>query len=606
MERLSFSLLTIVILSFIIVHSCSSEEDDTTAPNVVQTPEPEPSAPTQYSLTVTAGEGGTVSSEGGTYDEGTDVTITATPSEGYRFTGWEGNDSTSESLTITLNSNQTYQALFELIPIYTLSVTTSEGGTVSTEGGEYEEGTEIEVTATPNEGYRFIGWEESASVSETLIITLDSNQTYQALFELIPPVQYTLTLTASEGGTVSTTTGGGTYDEGTIVTITATPSEGYSFVEWTTPDGSRWGSSNLNVTMFENRSFQAVFELNPIFTFSMNTTGVANDPEIFNYDIYADYKEKTVDFYPFAFFASDLSQNVINGINLALKTAADVFGKYGPVEYWVFGTDKQASLDLINKFCERRETLNQWTMSECLARETDESLDYSMIAYQMIGEGVIKNNRPRGGAAHNGGSQWGIHKMSHSYPFSFDNLFEGIPPQDDFKTVLHEYFHVVQLSSVYSLEYEKMDDTLKPNKTIWLMEGGAEYMANYTLFKLINNGTLSFEKSWGSLKEKMSQKMENGKRFFQQDCPNSLLNEFNHQFCRDPGYDLGSWGVAYLLNKVNNQNALLEIFYPNLKELGFEGAFNLSFGYSTAEFYNEFYEFLKLPIEQQLEIIPDI
>ena len=51
---------------------------------------------------------------------------------------------------------------------------------------------------------------------------------------------------------------------------------------------------------------------------------------------------------------------------------------------------------------------------------------------------------------------------------------------------------------------------------------------------------------------------------------------------------------------------LLETFYPNLKELGFEGAFNLSFGYSTAEFYNEFYEFLKLPIEQQLEIIPDI
>ena len=62
----------------------------------------------------------------------------------------------------------------------------------------------------------------------------------------------------------------------------------------------------------------------------------------------------------------------------------------------------------------------------------------------------------------------------------------------------------------------------------------------------------------------------------------------------------------FLLNKVNNQNVLLETFYPNLKELGFEGAFNLSFGYSTSEFYNEFYEFLQLPIEQQLEIIPDI
>ena len=106
MKRLSFYFLIVIVLSFIIVHSCSTEEDDTVAPNVVQTPEPEPPAPTQYSLTVTAAEGGTVSTEGGTYDEGTEVTITATPSEGYRFTGWEGNDSISESLTITLNSNQ--------------------------------------------------------------------------------------------------------------------------------------------------------------------------------------------------------------------------------------------------------------------------------------------------------------------------------------------------------------------------------------------------------------------------------------------------------------------------------------------------------------------
>ena len=133
----------------------------------------------------------------------------------------------------------------------------------------------------------------------------------------------------------------------------------------------------------------------------INTTDVTNDPEIFNYDIYADYTEQIVDFYPNAFFTSDLSENVVNGINLALKTAADEFGKYGPVEYWVFGTDKQASLDLINKFCERREDLNQWTLSDCLSRETDETLDYSMIAYQKIGENVILNNQPHGGAGHN-------------------------------------------------------------------------------------------------------------------------------------------------------------------------------------------------------------
>ena len=339
----------------------------------------------------------------------------------------------------------------------------------------------------------------------------------------------------------------------------------------------------------------------------INTTDVINDPEIFNYDVNKDYSEQIVEFYPNAFFAADLSENVINGINLALKTAADEFGKFGPVEYYVFGTDRQAALDLINKYCERREALNQWNMTDCTSSETDESRDYSMIAYQKIGENAILNNSPRGDAAHNGGSDWRIHIMTHSYPFGFDNVFEGISGESDFKTVFHEYFHVVQKARVYSLDREVRNEHLKPNETIWMMEGAAEYMANYTLFKLKNNGTLSFEiETYRSLKDNMSQKMENGKRIFLEDCPNSLLNEFNHQFCRDPGYDLGSWGVAYLLNKVNNQNALLEIFYPNLKELGFEGAFNLSFGYSTAEFYNEFYEFLKLPIEQQLEIIPDI
>ncbi len=100
--KYSLSLLSICILSFILVYSCSTEEEESVAP-VVQTPQPEPEPePEEYTLTVTAGEGGTVSTDGGTYDEGTEVTISASANEGYRFTGWEGNDSTNESLTITL------------------------------------------------------------------------------------------------------------------------------------------------------------------------------------------------------------------------------------------------------------------------------------------------------------------------------------------------------------------------------------------------------------------------------------------------------------------------------------------------------------------------
>jgi len=106
--------LAFALTAFLFVYSCSAEEEDTTPPpSVVATPEPEPPAPTQYTLTVTAGEGGTVSTEGGTYDEGTEVTITATPEEGYEFVGWEGSDSDSNSLTVTLNGDTSVQAIFQ-------------------------------------------------------------------------------------------------------------------------------------------------------------------------------------------------------------------------------------------------------------------------------------------------------------------------------------------------------------------------------------------------------------------------------------------------------------------------------------------------------------
>ena len=171
------------LTAFLILYSCSAEEEDTTPPPQVQqpTPEPEPEV-SQFTLTVAAGEGGTVSTEGGTYDEGTEVTITATPSEGYRFVSWEGNTSTSDSLTITLNSNQTYTALFELIPpIYNLNIFSSEGGTTSLEGGEFEDGSVIEISALPSEGYIFNSWSTGETKADYQF-TITSNVTLTASF----------------------------------------------------------------------------------------------------------------------------------------------------------------------------------------------------------------------------------------------------------------------------------------------------------------------------------------------------------------------------------------------------------------------------------------
>ena len=81
---------------------------------------------TQYSLTVTAGTGGSVSTSGGTYDDGSSVSITATPKDGYEFSGWNGSNSTNSTISVTINSNTIIEALFTEVPIIeTSSIDTS-------------------------------------------------------------------------------------------------------------------------------------------------------------------------------------------------------------------------------------------------------------------------------------------------------------------------------------------------------------------------------------------------------------------------------------------------------------------------------------------------
>ena len=118
--------ITLVTLFSVLIYSCSSGDDDSAPPSVIQTttPEPETPPPTQYTLTVSAGDGGSVSSEGGTYDEGTKVTVTANPNDGYKFLGWSDGDS-SPTRNVTISSEISIKAnffnvfyQFESIPIY--------------------------------------------------------------------------------------------------------------------------------------------------------------------------------------------------------------------------------------------------------------------------------------------------------------------------------------------------------------------------------------------------------------------------------------------------------------------------------------------------------
>jgi hypothetical protein len=91
-----------------------------------------------------------------------------------------GNQSPVATRTIT------YQPL----PEYSVTVTATPGGSVSpgTSGISYRQGTQLQLGATPNEGYRFVRW--AGDVSETnpvLSISVTSNLTLQAIFTKSEP-----------------------------------------------------------------------------------------------------------------------------------------------------------------------------------------------------------------------------------------------------------------------------------------------------------------------------------------------------------------------------------------------------------------------------------
>lgn len=135
------------------------------------------------------------------------------------------------------------------------SVSPSTGGTV-TDGGVYENGTTIALTATPNTGYKFKQWSDG-STENPRTITVIANATYTAQFERLT---YSITASASpiEGGIIN---GTGIYSHGDTTTLTAIPNPGYQFVKWS--DGLTSQSRLLIVNASKN--YTALFKLNPLF-----------------------------------------------------------------------------------------------------------------------------------------------------------------------------------------------------------------------------------------------------------------------------------------------------------------------------------------------------
>ncbi|MBR2254375.1 MAG: InlB B-repeat-containing protein [Candidatus Methanomethylophilaceae archaeon] len=220
----------------------------------------QPLPPVTHTLSLVAGEGGSVTGAG-SYVEGSEAKIVAIPDEGYRFVRWSDGVTDAER-TVTVNSDSTLEAFFELIPaeMYDLVLVAGEGGTVAG-SGTYAAGTEVEISAVPTEGYVFVKWSDGITDAER-IVTVDSDITLTAEFASAPSEYFTLQVIAGTGGA---TTGSGSYAAGAEVQISAVPDEGYRFVQWS--DGVT--DAVRTVVIDGNVIIEATFEPVPVETFEL-------------------------------------------------------------------------------------------------------------------------------------------------------------------------------------------------------------------------------------------------------------------------------------------------------------------------------------------------
>lgn len=146
----------------------------------------------QYTITATANDIAMGSVTGaGTYYEGEEVTLIATANEGHAFVDWS-NGATTPTLTFVAEKDTTVTANFNILS-YTLTVNVNDEtrGSVDFTTGTYEYGTEVKVTATPEDGYEFAGW-SNESKANPLTITVKKDETITANFRAILASSITL------------------------------------------------------------------------------------------------------------------------------------------------------------------------------------------------------------------------------------------------------------------------------------------------------------------------------------------------------------------------------------------------------------------------------
>jgi hypothetical protein len=152
---------------------------------------------------------------------------------------------------------------------YTISTSASPaGGGTASGGGTVNCSSTVTVSANPAACYSFVNWTANGTVvstSPSYTFNATANLDVVANFAAVP---YTISVSSSAGGSA---TGGGTYNCGSSVTVSASPAACYTFVNWTAGATGALISTSPAYTFTPTANQSLVANFAPI-TYSISTT----------------------------------------------------------------------------------------------------------------------------------------------------------------------------------------------------------------------------------------------------------------------------------------------------------------------------------------------
>jgi surface protein len=146
--------------------------------------------------------------------------------------------------------------------IYTLTTSASpaEGGVVSPASATFEEGQTATITASPSSDYLFQSWSGATGSTNSTSVVMNSDKTVTANFV---KKKFALTISVEGEGTVTEKVikAGAAHDTdytiGSVIELTANPSDEWLFVEW---KGDLTGTENpVEITVDKAKAVTAVF-----------------------------------------------------------------------------------------------------------------------------------------------------------------------------------------------------------------------------------------------------------------------------------------------------------------------------------------------------------